>query len=53
MNAGLKDILNLMSKFLAMGMPLDKVTKVARLVSQKAAQLSHILGHRPIGIRAG
>ena len=25
MNAGLKDILNLMSKFLAMGMPLDKV----------------------------
>ena len=25
MNAGLKDILNLMSKFLAMGMPLDRV----------------------------
>ena len=25
MNAGLKDILNLMSKFMAMGMPLDKV----------------------------
>lgn len=34
-------------------MPPDKVTKVARLVSQKAARLSHILGHRPIGIRAG
>lgn len=31
----------------------DKVTKVGRLVAQKSAQLSHILGRRPIGIRAG
>ncbi len=31
----------------------DKVAKVGRLVAQKAAQLSDILGHRPLGSRAG
>ena len=45
MNAGLKDMLNLMSKFLAMGMPLDKVIaantwNAARAVKQQ--QLGHL-----------
>jgi hypothetical protein len=45
MNAGLKDILNLMSKFLAMGMPLDKVIaantwNAARAIKQE--QLGHL-----------
>jgi dihydroorotase len=45
MNAGLKDILNLMSKFLALGMPLDRVVaantwNAARAVKQE--QLGHL-----------
>jgi dihydroorotase len=45
MNAGLKDILNLMSKFLAMGMPLDRVVaantwNAARAIKQE--QLGHL-----------
>ena len=45
MNGGLKDILNLMSKFLAMGMPLDKVIgantwNAARAIKQE--QLGHL-----------
>jgi dihydroorotase len=45
MNTGLKDILNLMSKFLAMGMPLDKVIgantwNAARAIKQE--QLGHL-----------
>ena len=45
MNAGLKDILNVMSKFLAMGMPLDKVIaadtwNAARAIKQE--QLGHL-----------
>jgi dihydroorotase len=45
MNAGLKDMLNLMSKFLALGMPLDRVIgantwNAARAIKQE--QLGHL-----------
>ena len=45
MNVGLKDMLNLMSKFLAMGLPLDRVVaantwKAARAIKQE--QLGHL-----------
>ena len=48
MNAGLKDILNLMSKFLAMGMPLDKV--IAANTWNAARAIKHEqLGHLSVG----
>ena len=45
MNAGMKDMLNVMSKFLAMGMPLDEVIarstwNPAREIKQEASAIS-------------
>ena len=39
MNSGMKDILNVMSKFLALGVPLDQV--IARATSHPARQIGH------------
>ncbi|HEY6571744.1 MAG TPA: amidohydrolase/deacetylase family metallohydrolase [Candidatus Eisenbacteria bacterium] len=39
MNSGMKDILNVMSKFLALGLPLDQV--IARATSNPARQIGH------------
>ena len=48
MNAGLKDILNLMSKFLAMGMPLDDVI-AANTWRAATAIRQHQLGNLTVG----
>jgi len=51
MNAGMKDILNVMSKFLALGLPLDEV--VARATSNPAREIKHEeLGHLSVGAAA-
>jgi dihydroorotase len=48
MNAGMKDMLNVMSKFLNMGMPLDEV--VARATIHPAREIHHEeLGHLSVG----
>ncbi len=48
MNAGMKDMLNVMSKFLNMGMPLDEV--IARSTWQPAREIHHEeLGHLTAG----
>jgi dihydroorotase len=39
MNSGMKDILNVLSKFLALGVPLDQV--IARATSNPARQIGH------------
>ena len=49
MNAGLKDILNLMSKFLAMGMPLDKVIAANTWNAARAIKKQEELGHLSVG----
>jgi dihydroorotase len=51
MNAGLKDILNLMSKFLAMGMPLDKVVAANTWNAARAIKQEQ-LGHLSVGAAA-
>ena len=51
MNAGLKDILNLMSKFLAMGMPLDKVIAANTWNAARAIKQEQ-LGHLSVGAAA-
>jgi dihydroorotase len=51
MNAGLKDILNLMSKFLALGLPLDKVIAANTWNAAKAIKRD-ALGHLSIGAGA-
>jgi dihydroorotase len=48
MNTGLKDILNLMSKFLAMGMPLDKVIGANTWNAARAIKQDQI-GHLSVG----
>ena len=48
MNAGLKDILNLMSKFLAMGMPLDEVIAANTWNAAKAIKQEQ-LGNLSVG----
>jgi dihydroorotase len=51
MNAGMKDMLNVMSKFLAMGMPLDEV--VQRSTWHPARELKQDgLGHLSVGANA-
>ena len=48
MNAGMKDMLNVMSKFLAMGMPLDDV--ILRSTWNPAREIQHEeLGHLSVG----
>ena len=48
MNAGMKDMLNVMGKFLAMGMPLDEV--ILRSTSNPAKQIQlDQLGHLAVG----
>ena len=51
MNAGLKDILNLMSKFLAMGMPLDRVIAANTWNAARAIRQEQ-LGHLSVGAAA-
>jgi dihydroorotase len=51
MNAGLKDILDLMSKFLAMDMPLDEVIAANTWNAAKAIRQDH-LGHLSVGATA-
>ena len=51
MNAGLKDILNLMSKFLAMGMPLDTVIAANTWNAARAIKQEQ-LGHLSVGTAA-
>jgi len=51
MNAGLKDILNLMSKFLAMGMPLDNVIAANTWNAARAIKQEQ-LGHLSVGAAA-
>jgi dihydroorotase len=51
MNAGLKDILNLMSKFLAMGMPIDKVIAANTWNAARAIKQEQ-LGHLSVGAAA-
>ncbi len=48
MNAGLKDILNLMSKFLALGLPLDNVIAANTWHAAKAIKRD-ALGHLSVG----
>src|SRR5688500_12717837 len=48
MNSGLKDILNLMSKFLAMGMPLDRVIGANTWNAARAIKQEQI-GHLSVG----
>jgi dihydroorotase len=48
MNAGLKDIINLMSKFLAMGMPLDEIIAANTWSAAKAIQQQQ-LGNLSVG----
>ena len=51
MNAGMKDMLNLMDKFLAMGMPLDSV--ILRSTWHPAKEIKHEeLGHLSVGAPA-
>jgi dihydroorotase len=51
MNAGMKDMLNVMSKFLALGLPLPDV--IARATSNPARQIQHDeLGHLAVGAPA-
>jgi dihydroorotase len=51
MNAGMKDMLNVMSKFLALGLPLDDV--VARSTWNPAREVHHEeLGHLSVGALA-
>jgi dihydroorotase len=51
MNAGMKDLLNVMSKFLAMGVPLDQV--IARATWNPARQIhQETLGHLAAGAPA-
>ncbi len=48
MNAGMKDMLNVMSKFLALGVPLDQV--IAMSTWHPARQIHHEeLGHLTVG----
>lgn len=42
MNAGLKDILDLMSKFLAMGMPVEQVVQANTATSPGAIKQEHL-----------
>jgi dihydroorotase len=51
MNAGLKDILNLMSKFLAMGMPIDEVIAANTWNAARAIRQEH-LGNLSVGSAA-
>jgi dihydroorotase len=51
MNAGLKDILDLMGKFLAMGMPLEDVIAANTWNAAKAIRQDH-LGHLSVGATA-
>jgi dihydroorotase len=51
MNAGLKDILDLMSKFLAMGMPLDEVVAANTWNAARAIRQEH-LGNFSVGAAA-
>ena len=51
MNTGLKDMLNLMSKFLAMGMPLDKVIAANTWIAARAIKQEQ-LGHLSVGAAA-
>ena len=51
MNAGMKDMLNVMSKFLALGMTLDDVIKIS--TSNPAREIKHEeLGHLSVGAGA-
>jgi dihydroorotase len=51
MNAGMKDLLNVMSKFLALGMPLEDV--VARATWHPAREIHHVeLGHLSVAAPA-
>ncbi len=51
MNGGMKDMLNVMSKFLALGLPLDQV--IARATSNPAKEIGHEeLGHLGVGALA-
>jgi dihydroorotase len=51
MNGGMKDMLNVMSKFLALGLPLDQV--IARSTSNPAKEIGHDeLGHLGVGALA-
>jgi dihydroorotase len=51
MNAGMKDIVNVMSKFLALGMPLDDVVVRSTWNPAKEIRLEH-LGHLSVGAPA-
>jgi dihydroorotase len=51
MNTGLKDMLNLMSKFLAMGMPLDRVVAANTWNAARAIKQEQ-LGHLSVGAPA-
>lgn len=51
MNAGMKDIVNLMSKFLALGMPLDDVVVRTTWNPAKEIKLEHV-GHLSVGAPA-
>jgi dihydroorotase len=48
MNAGMKDMLNVMSKFLALGMPLDQVIAKSTWAPAKAVK-QEALGHLSVG----
>ena len=48
MNAGMKDMLNVMSKFLALGMPLDQVIARSTWAPAKAVK-QESLGHLSVG----
>ncbi len=51
MNSGMKDMLNVMSKFLAMGLPLEQV--ILQSTWNPARQIKHEeLGHLSVGARA-
>jgi len=51
MNGGMKNMLNVMSKFLALGLPLDQV--IARATSNPAKEIGHEeLGHLGVGALA-
>src|SRR5919201_2438489 len=51
MNAGMKDMLNVMSKFLAMGMPLDEVVRRSTLNPAREIKQDS-LGHLSVGTTA-
>jgi dihydroorotase len=51
MNAGMKDMLNVMGKFLAMGMPLDEVVRRATWNAARAIKQDQ-LGHLSVGALA-